>query len=540
MLGLFAVGGTLLAWIFNSWQSERSIRHWEHLRLLSHKQLDQGRQSLALQTFKKAADYAAILGKSNFRYALSLQDLARYYEIKGDYKNAREFLSRALIILSRNQSSDMELANAIADDRILAQCQLSRLDLISGSGLKDAWQDLKEALELFQNSKDTKKEPLIEAAIKTTLLSVYESCLLESQLSLAAEIKRTIEEESRKDNKLSYLQNELTKKQRLHVKDAEGRDLEQLSSEVSMLIKNQEFDEARKLLKQAKELSANDPDFLRKLQLQSARLDFCENNFEAAEKLAKSICENKESDTEQKAQATDQLLLIYRACGEKPSYMLALREKMPLTEKIYGKQSYEYVTEELTLIRELQVSGKEQEAEPFIKHAFEFHKRTGKTSERLAAALIREGKAIAPAAKMLDKIIDEIGDNERIRFDRALALSDLAGMQLKADAAEKAEASLKSSLALYAPFTNKQKIVCSEHYLDWGRVLKDKTKSDIFLKAAVAQLPLPQSRQEALREKALLKDLVDFKPEAPEAPNIRLIKAEIQKFKAAELEGLVN
>ncbi len=137
-----------------------NLRYWERNRLLAEREKLQHHYSESLSAAKSAISYAESFGDSDFRLAVSLDDLAEIYMDKEKYKLAKPLIRRSLDVLSRaKQASANNLEKEIiAQEKALALRMLGDLDYQTGkySDALKSFADSRAILSLYckQDGKD--------------------------------------------------------------------------------------------------------------------------------------------------------------------------------------------------------------------------------------------------------------------------------------------------------------------------------------------------------------------------------------------------
>ena len=554
MILLFLGGGGLLTAIFMNWHNERSIRFWETLRLRGYEQYYHRQYPDAQEFFQLSLGYAAKLGVNNFRYALSLADLAKLYAKQGDFDRSRQNLGKAISIFDRQTPFDFG-HYPLREDQILLDCQLVELDLQSGKGVKKAWQDCQRGLNIYFKQKATEVDPTVSRTLCQTLGKIGDAAFDAGETEILQKTCQTTSKIASLNPSLKGLVSMNQKHMQCPFSAPNNVGLEDLIATAESELKSHHNKEAREALSKAAPLAESSKTAQVQIEYLTGRVDFAESNIEDAEKHFLAALPDTADD-----KVKDEMLLrlsqMYRQCGYPDDAIAAMKAEIEARKRMYGLETSKVTEIEIELARVLHDRGRIDEGKKYLKHALDYNKdakkdgvgNLGLSSERLAAVLIKYGE-LKEARGILETIVEQYEQGMKKQpLWMVIALYDLAALNELEGKHADAERFLAQAKQQQAGLEMKDRMQLAAGTLrDCCFLLKDKAMVDQFIKETFAAMPAPADRREALRIAHTIDELAStFRAKHPQAfnktVNTQMVKLRqaTDKYPPASLKGAGN
>ena len=546
MIVLFVLAGTALSIIFTRWNNERHIRMWENMRLRGYEYLHRSRNDYALEFFGKARDLAAVLGKTNYRYANSLVDLAGALSAQGNFNQAKILLRQAASIFEKNSIDDQALRNELLNEEIRSYCQIANIEIQVSAPLDKAIKVCNKIFVLEKSHPKMLLEALTRRQCVYTLIAIGDAARLKNESDVAKDMYAKGHEMSANIAAFKDL-DKLTA--RLLTRQETGKDLEtaaDLLAKVHSYVKHGEIDSAKATLAKASSIGADDAAVKMKIQYRKAGVEWGQGNFEAAESGYLDLWKNPQfKDRTGRDDVLTKLLWLYRTAGYLSDAERVLRKQIALRTDEFGPDSSKVIEWKIELARVAQQLGKYDEAEKIVGEILAYNKNLGVENEsssgRLANVLVRTSKAKL-ARQVLEPMVYAVQNGEKTN-QGAVACTDLAAFYIGEGKPEKKKKVLEGCWPLVLSLENMPRLLIAENLLDYASFYKGKPEASILLRYAIFSLPDPVTRRQGVRLLRELTSIQELKPLYPKsfdkAVNSRLNEAiaKSHKFSDAKLIG---
>lgn len=550
MLLLFFGTAAAVVLIYSIAQKEQNIRLWETNRLRGYECLYEHQYNAASRYFRKAGEASKKIGKSDYRYAVSLEDAASLSGRKNEWDKADKLTRKAIEIFDKKASLSTKQGTLFWEDKLLAACRLSEYELSGKKRTDEVWQEFSQISSALLNAGTAKIDPFVLRKVSMTMISIADACAKEGKYDLQKAICSDVFELSQKFTAINDLSKGTQK--RMHVMCAGGQSWEALLETVPALIKAYNYEQAGENLQQAHSLAISEKGELPlEVEIMEARFNICKENFEDAENLLQRVLSRKTLSDETRDDCLNKLLIIYRQCGEKERAAEVLRRQWELRKALHGVSNSKTMETELDYASELQLLGQLEKARPICLHivkTMQTNEFVVVRNEQLAAALLRIGNTKL-AKEILDEVVEQFfAEKKKKQILPAISsFFDYAVMELSQNNRVKAEAAMQQGLAIdEGKIASYNQVMLGDSLADWANFLRDKKGADLFIRNAILIMPVPVLRKEALRETAALAVLEHMRASHPAAfssevtKHLAKIQAGIKKFAPAKFKEFLS
>lgn len=549
LIAIFLLGGMLLYWIFQTAQNDRHIRIWESFRIRGYEFLYQGQYDVAAKYFRHSSEFSRKLGKTNYRYAISMQDYGFLAAARGDYKKAHTLMQKALEIMQKRESSRQSLQTTILEDQILATCHMCIFTLKEANGSPDlAWQEFGSVLKLLSTHHLKDLDPIAARAVCETMIAIGDGFKAAGDDKLSISIWNQAQDFEQQIASLQDLSK--TTQRRLYQAGVGTQSFSDSMAEFTSLLKAKQFDRAEDVLKAAEAAAKNQSELINKIRNRMVKLHFSQDHFEETEKIGVPLLAESKLDNDEKEELLTYLTMLYRVSSRRSDAAQILKQQYLLAKKRHGNGP-ESDKAALEAAYALQAANKFDEAKPiceYLKSTYLIRKKEAGDigSEKLGAVLIRNGdwKIARP---MLESLVGsyEPGSNNYYFYGNA-CLWDLAALECLEGKPKQCKLALEQSQSLTDEYPKRSRVGATDPMRDWCLFLKDKPEDDLFIKQALLFMPIPTTRREACRLFGNIADIETLRTKHPHAfttevqAHINAIKACSKEYPPAKLTGLAN
>lgn len=539
--------------IFQSWMNERYVRLWESFRMLGYEQVYAHQYDQALRFFRRSSEMSRKLGKENYHYAISLEDVAVVLANQGEFSKARILIEKAIAIFQKEKTKNHKLESSINEDEILANCRLCELTLKSGKNARTAWDSFSTPLTAFSKLKLKNVDPVVSRTVCQTIMSIGEGAIAsgDTELAQSAFVKANEISDQLASNR-GWTKELVPQKKTVFL---DGKSINKLIDKSEQELRQGDVHGAEQTLADAQKAAktANAPELGLEVLIQKSRLMMHQGNYEEAEKICLDLLKNKNLDLQKQDNNLTKLTIIYRQSGYKEDVAAVLKRQLAIRKQIYGPKDGNTVEIQVDYAKTLQQLGKYEEAKlvcrgltKLLQEGLNADLSKASVAEKFACVIVRIGDTklgkdlLAPVMGLYP---DNIGKQ---KLWVALAFFDLTALESIEGRSIQAQETSEQGNLLTHELNHNERVVFPEPLRDWAFFLKNKAEAKLFIKTALLTMPLPIDRKEALREIAYIADFESLKSKHPAAfssdviAHVREVKAAAAKFASIKLQGLKN